>query len=278
MIFGWSGTKLIADNLFSGSNVLPGLLIALAVLDVVTFLVLQIKNKHGERGWKLLTGTIVNGTKTSRLWALLAGLATAVVTLVVIFSAPNTKTPPQSGETDGHGYVDLGLPSGLMWATCNVGADSPMDYGDYYAWGETETKDYYDLENYTYKPKTGRLPLSNDVAHQKWGESWRMPTEEEMHELMRCCDWYYTIIHGVRGTIVISRTNKNWLFFPAGGLYMEDAVSELGEAARIRSAGSDEASSGSQPAIFALDKTSDIMHYAAYWGSNVRPVTTLGKN
>ncbi|MCQ2319676.1 MAG: hypothetical protein MJZ90_12290 [Bacteroidales bacterium] len=105
--------------------------------------------------------------------------------------------------TAAHEYVDLGLPSGLLWATCNVGADSPEDYGDYFAWGETETKSDYDWDTYKwcngsyntltkYNTKSSygtvdnktTLELSDDAARANWGGSWRMPTEAEFQELI----------------------------------------------------------------------------------------------
>lgn len=94
------------------------------------------------------------------------------------------------GSINGYEYVDLGLPSGIKWATCNVGAISPYDVGDYYAWGETETKPEYWLNNST---DTVIMDISGnpeyDVARKKWGTSWRMPTAKELEELVDLCIW-----------------------------------------------------------------------------------------
>lgn len=96
---------------------------------------------------------------------------------------------------NGHEYVDLGLPSGLKWATCNVGANSPSEYGDYYAWGETTTKTSYTYENSkTYNKKIGDIGgnASYDAARANWGGTWRMPTKEEFDELLNKCTCTWT--------------------------------------------------------------------------------------
>lgn len=138
--------------------------------------------------------------------------------------------------TNGHEYVDLGLPSGTKWATCNVGADSPEDYGDYFAWGETEPKNVYDWRTYkwcngssstltkyctsssygTVDNKT-TLDLSDDAAYVNWGSSWRMPTKAEQDELRTECTWTWTTQNGVNGYKVTSKTNGNSIFLPAAG-------------------------------------------------------------
>ena len=130
-------------------------------------------------------------------------------------------------EINGHEYVDLGLPSGLKWATCNIGADKPEDYGNYYAWGETETKTEYNHNNYTYLTNqiTDISGTHYDVARNKWGSTWRMPTYNEMQELINYCTWETRVISkGVRGCKVTG-PNGNTLFFPCAGGY---SISGLG--------------------------------------------------
>ena len=136
---------------------------------------------------------------------------------------------------NGHEYVDLGLPSGTKWATCNVGATEPWEYGGYYAWGETEEKDNYDWSTYkwcngSYDTMTKYcidsdygtvdnktiLDLEDDVAHVKWGGSWRMPTIEEYEELGRLCTLVWCSVNNVFGCKVIG-PNGNNVFFPAAG-------------------------------------------------------------
>ena len=104
----------------------------------------------------------------------------------------------KSGTQDGHDYVDLGLPSGTKWATCNVGASKPWEYGGYYAWGETEPKKNYDSSAY-------KCSSEDDAAHANWGGKWRMPTRAQQGELLKECYWEWTKDYngsGVAGFIV----------------------------------------------------------------------------
>ena len=126
-----------------------------------------------------------------------------------------------TGTINGHEYVDLGLPSGLKWATCNVGASKPEEYGNYYAWGETETKEEYtDKNSKTYKKRRmGNIsgnPLY-DAAIRNWGGSWRLPTKDDFEELREYCEWRWIIINGVGGCEVKSKKNGNSIFLPAAG-------------------------------------------------------------
>ena len=144
-----------------------------------------------------------------------------------------------TGTIAGHTYVDLGLPSGLLWATCNVGASKPEDYGGYYAWGETTTKDYYNWSTYKWCrcdgsgtkltkycpfPHAGTvdnrttLELADDVAHVKWGGAWRMPTCDELNELWYNCTLEWTTLNEKEGYRVIG-PNGGSIFLPAAGSY-----------------------------------------------------------
>lgn len=138
----------------------------------------------------------------------------------------------------GHEAVDLGLPSGVKWATCNIGASAPEDRGDYYAWGETVKKNNASTTNYKYSNEyftkmtkycvdssDGKvdnkkvLELDDDVAHVKWGGNWRMPTRQEQDELRHECSWLWTIVNGVKGFIVTGK-NGNSIFLPTTGYRM----------------------------------------------------------
>ena len=135
-----------------------------------------------------------------------------------------------SGSINGHEYVDLGLPSGTKWATCNVGADNPEEYGNYYAWGETETKEKYTISKYggdnCLTCSMDNIPdisgnSEYDVASKNWGESWRMPTKKEMTELKNECTWIYEKRNGVDGYKVIGPNNKS-IFLPNTGYILYD--------------------------------------------------------
>ena len=130
--------------------------------------------------------------------------------------------PTFSGTLNGHDWVDLGLPSGLKWATCNVGASSPEGYGNYYAWGETSTKSSYTEGNSTtfgkYMSDIGGND-TYDVARKLWGGTWRLPTDAEFKELVDedNCTWEWTTQSGVNGCRVTSKINGASIFLPATG-------------------------------------------------------------
>ena len=142
------------------------------------------------------------------------------------------------GGWGSHDYVDLGLPSGTLWATCNVGANTPEGYGDYFAWGETQPKDTYNWSTYQYcngnystltkycnnssygyngftDNLTNLLP-EDDAATANWGSGWRMPTQEEWQELLDNTTDTWTKQNGVNGRL-FTASNGNSLFLPAAG-------------------------------------------------------------
>ena len=123
-----------------------------------------------------------------------------------------------TAELNGHEFVDLGLPSGLFWATCNVGASTPEGYGDYYAWGETSPKSSYSSSNYTYSSQPTTLPSNKDAATANWGNGWRMPTRGEFNELINNCTITWTTRNGVNGWLFTSNINGNSIFLPAAGV------------------------------------------------------------
>lgn len=124
---------------------------------------------------------------------------------------------PVNNIADGHRYVDLGLPSGTFWATCNVGANTPNDYGMYFAWGEHMEKENYLPGNYYYvKPgNTHDLYLKDDPAHLYWGGKWRTPSRKQIRELIEECEWSWEHYLGTIGSRVTG-PNGNSIFLPAG--------------------------------------------------------------
>ena len=149
-------------------------------------------------------------------------------------------------EKEHYEYIDLGL--SVKWATCNVGANKPEEYGDYFAWGETEPKSTYDWSTYKYcngswntqtKYNTNssfgtvdnktQLELSDDAARANWGGSWRMPTDAELTELRENCTWTWTTQNGVNGYKVTSKKSgytNNSIFLPFAG-YRDDSSPSL---------------------------------------------------
>lgn len=127
---------------------------------------------------------------------------------------------PTTGTLNGHDWIDLGLPSGTRWATCNVGADNPEDYGDFFAWGETTPKTSYTENNYTYSSNSTTLPSSADAASVNWEGAWRMPTKAEFEELNNNCTIIWTTQNGVNGRL-FTGPNGNSIFLPATGYYQD---------------------------------------------------------
>ena len=159
-------------------------------------------------------------------------------------SEPNNPEKPETPE-DVYGYVDLGLPSGTLWATCNVGADAPEEYGDCFAWGETAPKTNYTSDTYKfttdggttftkYTETDGKITLDpeDDAAAVKWGGKWRMPTDAGWEELMNNCTWTWTTLNGVNGYEVTSKTNGNSIFLPAAGRRNNDNLDNAGNDGR----------------------------------------------
>ncbi|MBP5682680.1 MAG: toll/interleukin-1 receptor domain-containing protein [Bacteroidales bacterium] len=162
-----------------------------------------------------------------------------------------TATTDNTTNTDNndHPYVDLGLPSGTLWASCNIGANAPEEYGDYFAWGETETKSNYNWSTYKYAKGAKEeltkycndsdygnkgytdsrttLERSDDAASVNWGSDWCMPTQEQFQELSDKCEWTWVSKNGKEG-YKIEGTNGNTIFLPAAGYRDGTALGDAG--------------------------------------------------
>lgn len=143
----------------------------------------------------------------------------------LLFTACDSENPEEN--IDPIYAVDLGL--SVKWAWCNIGASRPEEYGDYFAWGETEPKSsYYESNSVTYGLSilelesrgiigdNSNLTAEYDAATANWGGNWRMPTLDEMKELINECEWEWTSVHGVEGRLVTG-PNGNSIFLPAAG-------------------------------------------------------------
>lgn len=135
------------------------------------------------------------------------------------------------GTHEGHEWVDLGLSSGLKWAKSNLGASNLGDPGDYYAWGETVTKEVYSGANsLTYRQNINDVSGNPkyDAARAVWGGSWRMPTKEEYIELIGECEWEVVTVGDVYA-YKVTGPNENYIFLPATGWCMETQSFDVGE-------------------------------------------------
>ncbi len=203
-----------------------------------------------------------------------------------------------NGEINGYKYVDLGLPSGLLWATCNVGSNAPEDYGAYYAWGEIIDKDYYSWSTYKYcfdgRPDAlikycrnipcghygftdnlTKLEESDDVAATCWGSGWRMPTYIEMQELLDNCICTWITWNGVKG-MLFSGFNGNSIILPSAGFRNGDGYYGVGVLGTYWSS-SLYAYNNASGSMFAMNFDLYSDHYdlgsdSRYYGKSVRPV------
>ena len=181
--------------------------------------------------------------------------------------------PEPDGFVNDHGYVDLGL--SVKWATCNVGANTPSDYGDYYAWGETSTKSSYDTDN----SKTSGKSMGNtggnssyDVARYRWGGSWRLPTGAECQELIDKCTWTWTTQGGHNGYKVTSKTNGKSIFLPAAGYRLGTSSNYVGDGGYYWSSTPDESNAYSA-FYLRFDSSNHLTEWCGrLYGFSVRPV------
>ncbi len=177
--------------------------------------------------------------------------------------------------------IDLGLPSGTKWACCNVGASTPEGYGDYYAWGETEEKSYYDWSTYTHcngsrdtchDLGSDIAGTGYDVAHVRWGGSWVMPSHEQQVELLNFCTTQWTTKNGVNGR-TFTGPSGGTIFLPAAGSRWADGLDSVGSSGIYWS-------SSQNPSVSYNNYGLYFRSGGAYWGycgrrygQSVRPVS-----
>ncbi len=179
-----------------------------------------------------------------------------------------------TGIINGYEWVDLGL--SVKWATCNVGASNPEDSGNYYAWGETTTKEEYTTSNSATYGKT-MSDISGDAKYDaataNWGDSWRMPTKDEIKELIDNCTWLWTTQNGVNG-YKVTGPNGNSIFLPATGYRFQSLLSRAGSFGYYWSSMPRENNTGNAFCIgFDSDSYDWGSAYNRYYGRSVRPVT-----
>lgn len=174
---------------------------------------------------------------------------------------------------NGYEAIDLGL--SVKWATCNVGASTPEDYGGYYAWGEIENKSNYSYATY----EASSLELSDisgtalyDVACAKWGSNWRMPTKSEIQELKDKCTWKWTTQNGVNG-YKITGPNGNCIFLPAAGYRRGSELYNGGNNGYYWSSSLYDSLDNYAYFLYFYDNNCYCNYNDCFYGRNVRPVT-----
>ena len=178
-----------------------------------------------------------------------------------------------TGSINGHEWVDLGL--SVKWATMNVGANNPGDYGDYFAWGEVRTKSvYWTDNNKTWEKTMGNISGNSqyDAARYHWGGSWRLPTKKELEELKDKCRWTWTEQDGHNGYRVVG-PNGNSIFLPAAGYRKLDSTLFDGTDGSYMSGSPDESSTQLAYRLYFSDDSRRVDSTVRINGISVRPVS-----
>ena len=240
-------TQLVTNINLSASS----LSLQVGKAQALTATVLPANADIQEVVWESSDENVADVTQNGRV----VGIANGTCTITCratdgsdIFAECKVTVVAGGADTDTHEFVDLGLPSGTLWATCNIGANTPEEFGDYFAWGETTPKDYYEWETYKWCNGTSNsitkycfqssngyngytdtlieLQPEDDAAVANWGEDWQMPSNEQCAEL---CNRKYTTVtwttqNGTLGLEVTSLNNGNSIFLPAGGFLADEGA------------------------------------------------------
>ena len=226
------------------------------------------------------------------------GKTTFVVADVDSVTFGKENTPPATGTENGYEWVDLGL--SVMWATCNVGAKKPEEYGDYFAWGEVEPKTEYSWETYKwcegdentllkycwysslgyhdFRDMKSILDAADDAAIRNWGGRWRMPTYGELIELLNYCTWTWASQNGVNGYKIKSNINDNSIFIPASGYIENNSHLGLGNILKYRSTFIYSGNSNFPMELYCTENFIDWLVNYRYIGCPVRPVCSTADN
>jgi len=229
-----------------------------------------------------------------------------VVMMSMAFIACSSDDDDSKPNPDAVEYVNLGLPSRIKWAKCNLGANKPEEYGNYYAWGETKPKTTYNWSNYKwmqqgksewiyitkYTIKDGKtegiwydsggeffgdgktlIEPGDDAATAKLGSPWRMPTLTDMQELIDNCKWEWTEVNGVKGCKATG-PNGNSIFLPAAGYYADSKLNDKGtRGAYWSSSHSGSITYNANDLDFFSNNPPSLNHDSRMFGLSVRPVS-----
>lgn len=200
----------------------------------------------------------------------------------------NTPNEPEI-ETDSRA-IDLGL--SVKWASYNIGATAPEEAGWYFAWGETSVKEKCEWSNYTHCDNGNKksitkyctddsygvtdnkiiLEQEDDIAHIEWGDTWRMPTLEEIQELLMFCDWKEEECNGVKGYRVTSLNNGNSIFLPYAGFQGRSGIKDLGKVGRYWSSSLNTENPTKSNSLFFNDSDNKESNFDRYFGHSIRAV------
>ena len=206
----------------------------------------------------------------------LFSIATAVMMAICLVACNKEDWDIEPADRDyatlnnGHSYVDLGL--SVKWASCNIGATDPWEAGDFFAWGETKSKDTFTTDTYIH-PEVEALTLSNDAAYTNWGGTWRMPTADEIQDLLDKCTWKYakypgSNVYGYKVTSRVEGFTQKYIFLPVTG-YKDGSNLCSTDAGYYWSANSDKAY---PEFLYCKSRTNELQNTYPYYGYAVRAV------
>ncbi|MDE5739592.1 MAG: fibrobacter succinogenes major paralogous domain-containing protein [Bacteroidaceae bacterium] len=202
-------------------------------------------------------------------------LSLTLLLVALLFACTSEDDPEITSKINGHEYVDLGLPSGIKWATCNIGASSPFDYGNYYAWGETKPKTTYTEANcQTYNKNLDNISnnAKYDVAYANWGGSWRLPSKKEWEELCLECAWTWTT-QGEYYGYKVTGANGNSIFLPAAGYRIGASLLNVGGHGLYWSSTLYKNDASSACNLFFNSSSRNVDSNSRFCGQSVRPVS-----
>lgn len=194
---------------------------------------IKTKSRQGTRALSfLLAATMLTSSISS--CDVMKWLATPSTTTTVSHSPSDAAEKDIDGVVNGHPFIDLGLPSGTLWATTNIGAIASHDFGELIAWGELHEKKEFSWQSYRLTDREGNLIMYNfddsqtilrpdmDAASKLWGPKWRMASRSEMEELIRCCTVQWVTKNGHHGALFTGPNGKS-IFLPGAGCSSSDA-------------------------------------------------------
>ena len=222
-----------------------------------------------------------DGTKISDVHVVCKSVGTAYIKVVDLRSkAETTLKVTVTDEVIPDDGIDLGLPSGTKWASYNVGATKPEEYGGYYSWGETEERDQYYFTTYSLCDGTvsschdigeNISGTEYDVAHVKWGGEWCMPTKDDFQELVYTCDYKETTRNGVKG-YQFTGPNGKYIFLPYTGYCWNTENSKAGSEGSYWSATQTTSVNKAHEMSFKKDEVLWNCYINRFAGLTVRPV------
>lgn len=243
------------------------MVICIAIIAVISFSLNEVRESAFDNSLNMNSSAIPSKNSSAK-----------IITTPKKISKP--MDPTNSYEWNGQAYINLGL--SVAWATCNLGASSPEEYGNYYAWGETSTKYDFELLNYKwykdpnfikYCEEDGLRKLSrvDDAATSALGAHWKMPSKKECEELVSKCRWKWVTFKGHKG-FKVTGPNGNSIFLPAAGSMVENfLLHNTSDGSYWSSSLSDEEDTACM-LIFNMGGTHETYFDRRYWGGSVRPV------